>query len=174
VWLATGPRQVWWRRLVLTAFYLAEVLIARWRSAILLGAYRGPRLDAVMIVFPDGERLFPWWAWLPRSIACVLAGPVAVTRSLRVVSALDRVHPREPHAHFWLLGSRADSLGAGYVLMREAMARTDALGRPGYLEATSPEMAQVKELLGWRVRDTCPLPSGRVITTMWRDCPVRS
>jgi len=171
VWRATGPRFRWHRRPVLILLYLAEVLIARLRSAILLGAYRGDRLDGVIIVFPDGERLFPWWAWVPRSVACLFAGPVAVARSLTVVSGLDRLHPKQPHAHFWLLGSRPGALGVGYVLMRAATDRTDQLGRSGYLEATSPEMAEVKQLLGWQVRDRYVLRTGEVVTTMWRDCP---
>jgi hypothetical protein len=174
IWQATGPARAPHRRLVLTALYYAEVLIARGRKGILLGAYRGERLDGVIVVFPDGERLLPWWGWLLRSIACVLAGPRVTVRSLKVSNALDRMHPKQAHAHFWLIGSRPDSLGAGYLLMRAATARTDRLGRPGYLEATSPEMAEVKELLGWQVRERYTLPTGSVVTTMWRDCPDRA
>ncbi|MEH1014234.1 hypothetical protein V6U90_14120 [Micromonospora sp. CPCC 206060] len=173
IWQATGPTRSWHRRLVLTALYYAEVLIARGRKAVLLGAYRGERLDGVIIVFPDGERGLPWWGWVLRSVAIILAGPRVTARSLTVSNALDRLHPKQAHAHFWLIGSRPDSLGAGYLLMRAATARIDRIGRPGYLEATSPEMAEVKELLGWRVRERYTLPTGAVVTTMWRDCPSR-
>ncbi|MDG4794538.1 hypothetical protein [Micromonospora sp. WMMD1082] len=169
IWESTGPRWRWHRRLVLAALYRAELRIARWRSAIRLGAFQDGRLDAVILVYPDGERGFPWWAWLPRGAACLLAGPVAVTRSIRVVSELNRRHPTEPHAHFWMLGSRPGAIGAGYALMRAAAARTDALDKDGYLEATSTEMAEVKELLGWRVRDRVRLRTGKQVTTMWRD-----
>jgi hypothetical protein len=150
------------------------VLIARLRRAILLGAYQGDELTGVIVVFPDGERLMPWWAWVPRSMACLLAGPLPVARSLTVVAGLDKLHPKQPHAHFWLVGSRPGALGVGYALMRAATDQTDRLGRPGYLEATSPEMAEIKQLLGWTVRQRYPLRTGSVVTTMWRDCPAPS
>jgi hypothetical protein len=173
IWLATGPANRTHRRAVLMTLYLAEVLIGRWRKGIVLGAYSGGRLDGVIIVFPQGG-LFPWWTWALRSVACVIAGPLALVRSLKVVGGLDALHPSEPHAHFWLVASRPGALGAGYSVMRAATARTDALGRPGYLEATSQEMAEMKELLGWQPRERHILPSGKPVTTMWRAVAARA
>ena len=170
IWQATGPRRPAHRRAMLSAFYLAEVLIGRWRKGLVLGSYSGARLDAVIIVFPQGGE-FPWWSWALRSVACVIAGPIAVAKALKVVGGLDSLHPAEPHAHFWLVASRPGALGAGYAVMRAATARTDALGMPGYLEATSVEMAEMKELLGWQPRDQQILPSGKPVTTMWRAVP---
>lgn len=174
VWRATGPRNPAQRRIVLTALYLAEILITQWRSGILLGAFRGGRLDGVILAYADGVRPTPWWAWLPRSVACLVAGPLAVARSLGVLTGLELLHPKEPHVYFWLCASRSDALGTGYALTREVMAHADRLGLPCYVEATSPEVAQLIELLGWQVRDRYVLRTGDALTTLWRDARVAS
>ncbi len=168
IWAATGPRAAWHRRIVLTTLYLAELATAFLRRGIVLGGFHGARLDGVLIAYRDGERPVPWWAWLLRAVPCLLAGPVALVRALRVVSGLDALHPREPHVFYYLLGRRAGAVGAGYALCHAAFAV--AGDRPGYVETTAdPDLVAMNELLGWVRRDTYPLPTGRVITTMWRE-----
>jgi hypothetical protein len=169
IWLVTGPQRRWHRRIVLSAFYVAELLIALRKSAIVLGAFRGNRLDGVIVVYPNGEQGFPWWTWPLRGAAFMLAGPVAALRSAKIASELEKMLPDEPHAHFWLLGCRAGSLGVGHVLHRAALKRVDQLNLPSYAEATGPDLAQLRELLGWSVRDKYVMRNGKHVTTLWRD-----
>lgn len=171
-WTAIGPKSMRHRRIALTALYLADLAIGLLRRGIVLGGFRAGRLDGVLIAFPDGERLVPWWGWLLRSVACVVAGPRALVRALRVVAGLDALHPKEPHVFYSILGRRADAVGVGYALSRAALAIGDELGRPGYVEVTADaELVGMNELLGWTRRDEYVLPTGRVMTTMWRDRP---
>ncbi|MPZ85082.1 MAG: hypothetical protein GEV28_33730 [Actinophytocola sp.] len=171
-WEAVGPKSMRHRRVALLALYLADIVIGLLRRGIVLGAFRGDRLEGVLIAFPDGERLVPWWGWLLRSVACLVAGPRALVRALRLVAGLDAMHPKEPHVFYSILGRRADAVGVGYALSRAALARGDELDRPGYVEVTADaELVAMNELLGWTKLDQHVLPTGRVITTMWRDRP---
>jgi len=176
IWTAAGPRMpVWYRKVVLTALYLAEIAIVRLKSGVVLGAFRDDRLDGVLLLYRDGERTIPWWGWALRAVACVLAGPFAMVRAVRISNALDRLKPERPHVFFAVLGRRDDSVGAGYALLRAGQARADGLGLPGYLETSAgQEQVRINELLGWSTMDEYTLSTGRVIKTMWRDCAVRS
>lgn len=175
IWEAAGQVPRWRKQVALTLLYLAELLICRWENGFALGAFRGDRLDGVMISYQHGERTTPWWGWVLRSFACLLAGPRAVARCLRISTDLDRLKPKEPHVWYAVLGRRDDSPGIGYVLLRAGQARADRLGLPGYLETSAgEEQVQINELLGWSLRDEYVLRTGKVVRTMWRDCPVAS
>jgi hypothetical protein len=175
IWEAAGRVPRWLKHVALTLLYLAELLICRWEKGFVLGAVRGTRLDGVMISYEHGERPTPWWGWVLRSFACLLAGPVVVARCVRISNDLDRMKPKEPHVWYAVLGRRDDSPGVGYVLLRAGQARADALGLPGYLETSAgPEQVQINEMLGWTTRDEYVLRTGKVVKTMWRDCPVPS
>jgi hypothetical protein len=172
IWEAAGQLARWRKQTSLTLFYLAELVICRWEKGFTLGACRGDRLDGVLISYEHGERPTPWWGWVLRSFSCVPAGPVAVARCVRISADLDRMKPKEPHVWYAVLGRRDDSPGIGYVLLRAGQQRADQLGLPGYLETSAgPEQVQINELLGWTARDEYVLRTGKVVKTMWRDCP---
>ncbi|MEH1100476.1 hypothetical protein [Micromonospora sp. CPCC 205561] len=175
IWAAAGSLPRWQRKLALTALYLAELLTAKLMgSGIILAAYRAERLDGVLVLYGD-ERTTPWWGWALRAVACLLSGPRAVVRAVRISNALDRMRPDRPHVWFAVLGRRADSVGVGYVLIRAGQKRAEALGLPGYLETSAgPEQVQINEMLGWKTVDEYVLSTGSVIKTMWRDNPARS
>jgi len=175
IWEAAGRVPRWLKQVALTLLYLAELLICRWEKGFVLGAVRGDRLDGVLISYEHGERPTPWWGWVLRSFACLLAGPVVVARCVRISNDLDRLKPKEPHVWYAVLGRRDDSPGVGYVLLRAGQARADELGLPGYLETSAgPEQVQINEMLGWTTRDEYVLSTGKIVKTMWRDCPVPS
>ncbi|WP_433385496.1 hypothetical protein [Micromonospora sp. KLBMP9576] len=175
IWAAAGSLPRWRRNAALTALYLAELVIAQLMSSgITLAAYRGDRLDGILVLYGD-ERTTPWWGWALRAGACLLAGPRAVAHAVRISNALDRLRPRSPHVWFAVLGRRTDSVGVGYVLIRAGQARAEALGLPGYLETSAgPEQVQINEMLGWTSVDEYVLSTGSRIRTMWRDAPARS
>jgi hypothetical protein len=172
IWEAAGQVSVWRKQTGLTLLYLAELLICRGEKGFMLGAYRGERLDGVLISYVHGERPTPWWGWALRSFSCVLAGPVITARLLRISNDLERMKPKQPHVWYAVLGRRDDSPGIGYVLLRAGQARADRLGLPGYLETSAgQEQVQINELLGWELRDEYMLRTGKLVRTMWRDCP---
>ncbi|MEU6076811.1 hypothetical protein [Micromonospora sp. NPDC047074] len=175
IWAAAGSLPRWQRRLALTALYLAELLTAKLMSSgIILAAHRGDRLEGVLVLYGD-ERTTPWWGWALRGVACLLSGPRAVVRAVRISNDLDRMRPRRPHVWFAVLGRRTDSVGAGYLLIRAGQKRAEALGLPGYLETSAgPEQVQINEMLGWTTVDEYVLSTGSVIKTMWRDHPEQS
>lgn len=174
IWAAAGDIARWRKQAGLTLLYLAELLICKWEKGFTLVTVRGERLDGVMISYVHGERPTPWWGWVLRSFACVFAGPVAVTRLVRVSNDLERLKPREPHVWYAVLGRRDDSAGVGYALLRAGQARADALGLPGYLETSAgEEQVRINEMLGWELREEYVLSTGAVVRTMWRDCPVK-
>ena len=175
IWAAAGRMAGWRKEATLTLLYLAELMICRWEKGFALGAVRGDRLDGVLISYEHGERPTPWWGWVLRSFACMVAGPVAVARCVRVSNDLERLKPEEPHVWYAVLGRRDDSPGVGYVLLRAGQKRADALGLPGYLETSAgEEQVRINEMLGWHLRDEYVLRTGSVVRTMWRDCPVAS
>ncbi|TDV42267.1 hypothetical protein [Actinophytocola oryzae] len=172
IWAAAGRMTRWQRQVSLTLLYLAELLICRWEKGFAIGAARGDRLEGVLISYTAGERPTPWWGWVLRAPACLFAGPVAVARCVRISGDLERLKPREPHVWHAVLGRRGDTPGVGYVLLRAGQARADSLGLPGYLETSAgDEQVEINVLLGWSVVDEYVLRTGKVVRTMWRDCP---
>lgn len=170
IWTAAGRTARWQRRLALTFLYLAELLICRWEKGFALGAFRGSRLDGVLISYAHGERTTPWWGWALRSFACLFAGPLAAARCVRISNDLDRLKPRQPHVWHAVLGRRDGAPGVGYVLLRAGQTRADRLGLPGYLETSAgEEQVRLNELLGWSLRDEYVLRTGKVVRTMWRE-----
>lgn len=172
IWAAAGQVAAWRKQTALTLLYLAELLIARWEDGFMIGAFRGNRIDGVLISYENGEKPTPWWGWLLRSFSCVLAGPRITARCLRINNDLESLKPQEPHVWHAVLGRRPDSPGVGYILLRKGQARADNLGLPGYLETSAgEEQVQINEMLGWELRDEYRLRTGKLVRTMWRDCP---
>lgn len=65
---------------------------------------------------------------------------------------MDEHHPAEPHNYVALVGVRADARGRGIArdMLRAHHERLDAAGTPAYLEAVSPETADLYASLGYR------------------------
>jgi hypothetical protein len=53
-------------------------------------------------------------------------------------------------------------------LLRASLARIDAAGMPAYLESTNPANLKRYESVGFQERERLTMPSGAVVTTMWR------
>lgn len=53
-------------------------------------------------------------------------------------------------------------------LLRENLARIDALGMPAYLESSNPTNNDRYESVGFAPQQELVMPSGQVVTTMWR------
>jgi GNAT superfamily N-acetyltransferase len=89
-----------------------------------------------------------------------------------LLSRFDQAHPRnEPHYYLSLLGTRDEhrGRGLGMALLKENLARTDALRMPAYLESSNPGNNHRYESLGFVSVVSFQAPGdGPVVTGMWR------
>ena len=105
-------------------------------------AYRlGDDTGACMWALPEddvrtrtADRLAIAWAILSRS------GPGAVRRALATGAAMERHHPRFPHAYLFSIGVKPahQGKGLGRVLIAPVLEACDRHGLPAYLENSNP------------------------------------
>jgi GNAT superfamily N-acetyltransferase len=101
-----------------------------------------------------------------------LVGPRAPD-VMELLSRFGNTHPRHtPHFYLSLLAT-ADAhrgRGIGLALLRENLARIDALGAPAYLESSNPQNNPRYQALGFMPIGSFHAPGdGPVVTGMWRD-----
>ncbi len=134
-----------------------------------------PRFESVAVwTPPGGTELTPEdEAHLPTFLVAEL-GP----RASDVAELLRRfaeAHPvDEPHYYLGLLATadRHRGRGLGIGLLRESLARIDALGVPTYLESTNPGNDRRYAALGFRPVVSFRAPGdGPTVTGMWRPVP---
>jgi len=89
---------------------------------------------------------------------------------LAIIELFGEARPSEPHYYLSLLGTHMNHRGhgLGMALLRENLARIDSLSAPAYLESTNPTNNERYESVGFRPHGSFTIPSGHVITTMWR------
>jgi len=130
-----------------------------------------PDVEAAAIWIPSGgiELTDEEVAGLEGKLAAVTE-PSTARAIMAVGERFEEAHPAEPFFHLTILGTRADhrGKGLGMGLLAESLARIDELGAPAYLESTNPANLKRYESVGFAVRDEIVLPSGQVVTTMWR------
>ena len=93
-------------------------------------------------------------------------------RSLRGMSAMDAVHPHEPHWYLWLLGidPQRQGEGLGGRLLAEVLERCDRDRVPAYLEATTPRNRELYLRHGFEDCGELRLPDdGPQLWPMWRE-----
>jgi GNAT superfamily N-acetyltransferase len=73
------------------------------------------------------------------------------------------------HLEWWATHRDHAGRGLGTALLRDDLARVDALGMPAYLESTNPANLPRYESLGFRPLAEFAPVGGLVITTMWRE-----
>jgi GNAT superfamily N-acetyltransferase len=74
------------------------------------------------------------------------------------------------HLEWWATHRDHTGLGIGTSLLRDNLARVDALHMPSYLESTNPANLARYESHGFLPQDEfAPARGGPVITTMWRE-----
>ena len=89
---------------------------------------------------------------------------------LAILKLFEESRPSEPHYYLSLLGTHKNhrGRGSGMALLRENLARIDALGAPAYLESTNPANNERYMSVGFRPHGSFIIPSGHTVTTMWR------
>jgi len=117
--------------------------------------------------------------WLPRGIGLdeetekrfLGLGEETVDRWDACFSAMDAVHPREPHAYLFLLGAEPvhQGRGLGSALLRHVTDRLDREGTPAYLEATCADNRRLYLRHGFVDCAEILLPDGPPMFPMWRE-----
>jgi len=99
-----------------------------------------------------------------------LVGDAASPPIMAVMTQFEHARPIEPHFYLSLLGTHDDhrGRGLGMNLLRENLARIDALGSAAYLESTNPANDARYRSVGFEPRGAFTTASGHVVTTMWR------
>jgi GNAT superfamily N-acetyltransferase len=89
---------------------------------------------------------------------------------LAMFELFDQARPAEPHFYLSLLATHDDYRGSGLGLrlLNESLSRIDSLGMPAYLESSNPVNNGKYQSAGFSRRDDLTMPSGQIVTTMWR------
>lgn len=103
----------------------------------------------------------------PRLIA---AFGTALPRALRVLHAMDAVHPAEPHWYLNMVGTAPELQGRGYggAVIRSRLAVCDAAGLPAFLISSKDSNIPVYRALGFAVTGEIAIPDGPKLWPMLR------
>jgi GNAT superfamily N-acetyltransferase len=98
------------------------------------------------------------------------AGRSVADTVMAISGQLEEAHPGEPHFYLSLFGTHSSHRGAGLGmrLLRENLARIDALGAAAYLESSNPANNARYASAGFTPRSEIVTATGQVVTTMWR------
>jgi GNAT superfamily N-acetyltransferase len=100
-----------------------------------------------------------------------LTGPEVAAGIIDILTLLEAARPTEPHYYLSLLAThdnhRGHGLGMG--LLRENLARIDAVGGAAYLESCNPANNGRYRSVGFAPLTEITIASGHVVTTMWRE-----
>jgi GNAT superfamily N-acetyltransferase len=98
------------------------------------------------------------------------AGPQAAASAREIEERFAAAHPAGSFFHLTILATHASHRGngLGMALLAETLTRIDALGAAAYLESTNPVNNERYRRAGFEPRAEITMPSGRVVTTMWR------
>lgn len=93
------------------------------------------------------------WRVPPRVALLQATCGLRLGRAIRLLSAVERRHLREPHHYFAHIGvaPQAQGRGIGSALMGPTLERCDRQGLPAYLEASTERSAALYERLGFRL-----------------------
>lgn len=106
-------------------------------------------------------------------LACARALATGRNRltGLRLLDAVEKAHPTEPHWYLALLGvdpSRQRS-GLGAALLRPVLEHCDATGEPAYLETQKPDNLAYYARFGFEERDRITVGDSPPVWLLWRD-----
>ena len=93
-------------------------------------------------------------------------------RNARVLSLLERKHPKEPHYYLATLGvdPQKQGTGIGGSLLGVTLSRCDETGTPAYLESSKERNVPLYARHGFEVVEVLDLPlGGPKVWLMWRE-----
>jgi ribosomal protein S18 acetylase RimI-like enzyme len=91
--------------------------------------------------------------------------------TMRLLAALDRHHPKEPHWYLATLGTdpAVQGRGIGSALLQPVLRSCDKEGRRAYLESSKESNLPFYRRHGFEVSGTIDVPGAPPLWTMWRD-----
>ena len=138
----------------------------------------GPRV----LVADDGSGAALWFppgGWKSSVSDYVRSGPkvaralgTGTVRALRLLSAVERQHPTEPHWYLEALGVRPGdrNRGVGPMLLAPVLEHCDTERVPAYLESSNTRNVDFFQRHGFVARTPLQvLPGCPVVTPMWRE-----
>lgn len=142
------------------------------RSTRLGGTWSGGDGAAAAIWYPPGQ-----WRLPPRELAAEVSPAAKVfgaglPKALRVLAAMERGHPSEPHWYLYYLGVEPGRQGEGLgaALLRPVLDRCDDDGVGAYLEATTERNRALYQRHGFELMAEFHLPGGGPpMWRMWRE-----
>ena len=98
------------------------------------------------------------------------AAEEAAERLLTAFRLVGEVHPTQPHAYLFLLGTRPlwQNRGLGSALLRKVLECCDRDRIPAYLEASSVVSQRLYQRHGFAATGEIVLPDGPSLCPMWR------
>jgi GNAT superfamily N-acetyltransferase len=167
-WLAIGPRRSRPRWRMLNRFYRGALVRAYAHGAV-LGAGDG-ELRGIAIVYPADRWPPPPRSFVHEAWGVALSGPGAAARGLRATSAIDAVHPHEPHDFLHTLGvdPGAQRTGAGTALLEHIAGHAEGRGVPVHLTTSDPENLPYYRRFGYQLDGQRELPRGVPLWSMLR------
>lgn len=155
-----------------------ERLVPLWRLII---NFRIGKSDPLLFTTEDNEANAVWDApgdadlatidlvkGLPSMLRSFRTG---VPRLLRMIQAMDKAHPKEPHYYLLAIGvsHTHQGRGLGSAVIQPMLDRCDQEGLPAYLENTKPKNEAFYARHGFERRGTLDLPAGcPSVMPMWR------
>lgn len=157
----------------LLPIFLGALLRDAFRDGQVWGAYENDRVVGSASWLPPGST--------PRSkvrefkiyLACARALLTGQNRTtgLKLLDAVEKEHPSEPHWYLALLGVEPtlQGKGLGRALLEPVLARCDTTIEPAYLETQKPENLPFYERFGFCVQNEISVPGSPPVWLMWRD-----
>jgi GNAT superfamily N-acetyltransferase len=150
-----------------------------WRNLARVGLRKD---DHEIYVFDDGAAAAVWrgvddWKvsfreMLGSAPAVLAAMRHRVLPAMRLLSAMEKAHPQEPHYYLEFLGTRRDRQGAGLgtTVLAPMLERCDAEGMPAYLESSNRRNVPFYVRHGFVERGEVRAPGGApAVVPMWRE-----
>ncbi len=121
---------------------------------------------------PNGWHVTLWQyiANAPELLGIFGAG---VFNVMSTMDHVEKVHPQKPHWYLQTIGTDPAMQGKGYgsLIMRDQLARADAVRLPCYLESSKDTNIPIYKSFGFEVTGEIRIPGGPTLWPMWRKAP---
>ena len=166
VWTFLAPNRDRWKRRA-PGFFASD---ARTRLAHGM-VYVDEKRTGAALWAPPGK-----WRTAPGALAREMPASLALlglgtARALRLLSRMEKVHPKEPHHYLSLLGTEPahQGKGIGSALVAHVTERSDEEGLPSYLESSKESNLAFYARHGFEVTERLDIPDGPSLWPMWRE-----
>jgi len=120
---------------------------------------------------PPGKWRMTWGEMARGSVKLIGSFRFNIPRALRILSAMERQHPRNEHWYLAVLGTDPvhQGKGIGTALLQPVLERCDRDGVGAYLESSKHSNIAFYRRHGFDVTGEITLPGGPTVWPMWRD-----